>query len=410
MSRVARVLLILLLVSSCGVGVGECFGDTASEGGKVRGASSNVLELSDGRRIKFISLSKVGDNSLRVVLPGGKVVLLPKSRLSEGERKRRFGSVTELHYGKAVFHKSALSEKWFADAFKAKVAPLVKEMRRGVFDARMAAWKRLVDDPKVISVDQLFLPSSVSPVMEYYYFAPSDWELKGVGKVPLVVFLHGTGEAGGDVNRLFKHSQCLVFIHPKMRKRYPCYLLAPHLDGKKRNIYWTGENQEMVVAIVDGMLRKFPRIDPDRIYVTGLSSGGYASWELLFKHPGKFAGAVPVAAGDKYILDMITTRQRVGVWCFMNTNEGKQSREGAVALLKKAAAFGADCRYTTSQCETIRFDRKAGKKLRRKAPGHFAWLWAYAEPKLIPWLFDHTRDKKAAAAAAAAKRKKSGSP
>ncbi len=408
MSRVGRVFLVLLLVSLFGGGVRECFGGTVSKGGKGNGARSNVLELSDGRKIKFVSLSKVGKKALRVVLPGGKVVVLPRSRLSEAERKRRFGSVTDLHYGKAVFQKSALSTKWFSDAFKAKMMPFVKEMRRGVFDARKAAWKRLVDDPKVTSVDQLFLPSDVSPVMEYYYFAPSKKELRGRGKVPLVVFLHGIGEAGGDKMNLFRHPQCLVFIHPKTRKRHPCYLLVPHLDGKSQTIHWLDENLGLVVGIVDEMLRKYPRIDPDRVYVTGLSSGGFASWDLLLNFPGKFAGAVPVSAGDKYMLDQIKVPQRVGVWCFLNTNENKEMREGAVALLRKSAEFGADCRYTTSQCEVERVDKKTGQKKRVRGPEHFAWLWAYAEPELIPWLFEHRRDKKAAAAAAAKKRKKEG--
>jgi predicted peptidase len=87
------------------------------------------------------------------------------------------------------------------------------------------------------------------------------------------------------------------------------------------------------------------------------------------------------------------TKQKFAIWAFLNPNERKELRVGAVAMLKKTAQLGADCRYT--EFAAMRKKKgKNGKMGKVNIPGHFAWLWAYAEPDLIPWLFAHKLEKK----------------
>ncbi len=422
MSKVARVLLILLLVSLGGVGVGECFGDTASEGGKGKDASSKVLKLSDGSEIRFVSARKFGDNALRVVLPGGKVVLVSRSRLSEAERKRWFHSPTlnvrrraseprrfPLKYGVAKVVSSKLPKDYDPYKFRDSIKVRYEALKLGEYDALKTAWKRLVDDPKVTSLDQLFVPEERG-TMKYYYFVPDKQNLKGAGKVPLVVFLHGMG----DNQHMNRHPQCLIFVQPSVQKQYPCFFLAPLSNGDGGDWMSYGPDKisdeaMFVVGIIDDMLRQYPQIDADRIYLTGLSSGGYGVWDMLAKFPGKFAGGVPLAAGLEELLENVKYRQKIAIWACVNVREQEDAKKGAKALLKRFAKLGADGRYTEYDV-TTKYDKfhKHNNRTPKLSVRHAAQAWAYAEPKLIPWLFEHTRDKKAAAAAA--KRKKSGSP
>jgi pimeloyl-ACP methyl ester carboxylesterase len=361
----------------------------------------NQLKLKNGKVLTFASCSKVDRHTLRVILTNGKVVKITRNQLSDAEALKRLGSKFAMRYGKAYYVKSKLPESFSIADFKEKYKPLIDELRKGSYNAVKAGWKRLLEDDKVDSIDQLFLPDN--PIMNYYYFVPDKKNIKKREKVPLVVFLHGIGECGDDVKKLFVHTQVLTFISDENQKKYPCFFLAPQLPGK--NSVWTyggyrskypnnaTDNMMFVISIIDEMIRKYPGIDQNRIYVTGLSSGGHGCWAAISKFPGKFAGAVPVAAGWDAQLELIKTKQKIAVWAFMNPTEAKESRYDAVKLLNKAAKYGADCRYT--KFAAMRKKKgKNGKMGKVKIPGHFAWLWAYAEPDLIPWLFAHKREKK----------------
>ena len=360
----------------------------------------NQLELKDGKVITFISLSKVDRNTLKVILQNGKVIKLSRDDLSEDEAKRRLGAKFAIKYGKAYYVKSRLPKDFDPDKFKRETHPLIAKLHKGSFNAVKAAWGKLINDDKVDSPDDLFLPDH--PTMNYYYFTPDRKNIKKGEKVPLVVFLHGIGECGDDVNVLFVHTQMLTFISDANQKKYPCFFLAPQLS--KKNDVWTyggnrskypnnaTDNMMFVISIIDEIIKKYPAIDKDRIYITGLSSGGHGSWAAVSKFPHKFAGAFPVAAGWDMQLKDMKFKQKLAIWSFMNPNEDEEARAGAVKLLKRAAKLGADARYTKFEAAYIT-KTKDGKIKRKQIQRHVAWLWAYAEPDLIPWLFAHKREK-----------------
>ena len=360
----------------------------------------NQLELKNGKVVTFVSLSKVDRNTLKVILQNGKVVKLTRNELSEAEAKRRLGSPIAMRYGKAYYVKSNLQADFDVEGFKKKTHSLIAKLNKSSFCAVKAAWHKLLNDDNVDTLDDLFLPEK--PTMNYYYFTPDKSNIKKREKVPLVVFLHGIGECGDDVKKLFRHTQMLTFISDENQKKYPCFFLAPQLS--KKNDAWTyggnvsknpnnaTDNMMFVVSIIDEMIKKYPAIDKDRIYITGLSSGGHGCWAAISKFPDKFAGAVPVAAGWAEQLKYMKSQQKVAIWEFMNPNENKNSRLDAVKLLNQAARLGADARYTKFTATEMR-KMKDGKLKRKRVNGHFAWLWAYAEPDLIPWLFAHRRQK-----------------
>jgi predicted peptidase len=368
--------------------------------------------LRGGRIVAFIACSKLGDDKLKVVLKNGRTVVISRKQLSEAEIARRFGAPPPPRPGRAVYVKSKLPIDFDPTPRRAAMKKLIGKLRQGEYNAIEAAWKRLLEDDKITRLDQLFLPEG-NDTMKYYYFIPEKKNLSGKGKVPLVVFLHGIGEYGRSAESLFRHPEVLVFISPENQKKHPCYFLAPQIPkGISISKVWTysqsdapADNLRFAIAIIDEMLKKHPGIDRDRIYVTGLSSGGFGSWAALAFYPGKFAGAVPISAGSKEDLEGFTVRQRVGVWAFNNTGEAKSLREGAKELLKKIAKLGGDCRYTEFEIggEAARklLKEKGIEKKIKRVRGHFAWKWAYFEPKLIPWLFSHRRDTGGGGAAAA---------
>jgi predicted peptidase len=158
--------------------------------------------------------------------------------------------------------------------------------------------------------------------MPYRFFAPRPAAQRS--KVPLVLFLHGLGEAGTDnLLQLSKNREPLVFVQPAVQANRPCFFVAPqHPPGHD----WFGGDYErpsdslrMAVAIVDRIAADYPSVDPDRIYVTGLSSGGIGAWDAMGKYPHKFAAAVPISAGcDPLVLRV---KQGVSVWAFYNEGD-----------------------------------------------------------------------------------------
>jgi len=128
------------------------------------------------------------------------------------------------------------------------------------------------------------------------------------------------------------------------------------------------------VELLDQLGTEF-RIDPDRVYVTGLSMGGFGTWDILLREPGRFAAGIAVCgAGDPSQAERI---QHVPVWAFHGDKDGVVPVSGSremVAALKKA---GAEPKY----------DEFPGV-------GHGSWYKAYATPGLWDWLFAQRRTKR----------------
>jgi len=205
-------------------------------------------------------------------------------------------------------------------------------------------------------------------------------------KYPLVVFLHGAGERGDDNKAQLKHGASL-FTKPEAREKFPCFVIAPQCPKDQTWSAvkgWTDPESfqqepkpamKLLLGAVEALEKEFA-IDPDRIYVTGLSMGGYGSWDLITRHPEKFAAAIPVCGGgDK---EKIAVAKGVPVWAFHgladNVVPPARSQE-MVAALRAAGGKAAHTEY----------------------PGvaHDSWTYAYGEPNLLPWLFAQHRGQPA---------------
>jgi predicted peptidase len=219
--------------------------------------------------------------------------------------------------------------------------------------------------------------------MPYRLLVPN--ELKASARYPLVLFFHGSGERGDDNQKQLQHG-VRRFAVQASRTLYPCFVLAPqcptHLDDQP--IMWTGERERMhtlklapetaiplrtALELTVTIEEQFP-IDRDRIYITGISMGGFATWEALIRYPQKFAAAIPVCGGgDVNYADRI---KDTPIWAFHGASDSMVPVQCSRSMIEMIEKAGGHPRYTEYP-----------------GVGHNSWDRAYAEPELLSWLFTH---------------------
>lgn len=192
---------------------------------------------------------------------------------------------------------------------------------------------------------QLHLPQGYSPI-------GTRW--------PLMIFLHGSGERGSDIERVKVHGP------PKVADRdpnFPFVLVSPLLPAEQD---WDGAKLNALLAAS----LKSLRVDPTRVYLTGLSRGGHATWRWAAAEPWRFAAIAPVAGrGDPATA---CTLARLPVWAFHGDRDDVVIPEGSFVMARAIRACGGQPRLT------IYPDL-----------GHNSWDPAYDEPALYLWLLSH---------------------
>lgn len=195
---------------------------------------------------------------------------------------------------------------------------------------------------------------------------------------PLVVFLHGAGERGDNNQAQLMHGVG-DFASAANRAKYPCYLIAPQCPTRRRwvEVDWSAKTHRMpeqasepggmVLTVIDQLCKEFP-IDKSRIYLTGLSMGGYGTWDLLARKPELFAAGVPICGGgdEKQAARLV----KMPIWAFhgdKDTAVRPERSRNMIAAIKKA---GGNPKYT----------EYAGV-------GHNSWTQTYRDPDLFAWLF-----------------------
>lgn len=194
-------------------------------------------------------------------------------------------------------------------------------------------------------------------------------------RYPLVVFLHGAGKRGRDGVSPLRTLPTLLETDAE-RARRPCGVLVPqcpdHLTwstpiGGKRDLL------DVVVAMIEQIVADEP-IDPDRIFLTGLSMGGYGAWSLAAKRPDLFAAVVPVCGGgDPKTAGRLRS---LPLWALHGLDDQvvppEQSREMVIAV----RALGGS--PLLSELEGV---------------GHASWPHAYSpDGEVLSWMFSQYRD------------------
>ena len=201
--------------------------------------------------------------------------------------------------------------------------------------------------------------------------------------MPLVVFLHGAGERGTD-NRLQLLYLPEQLAQDRWRTRFPCYVLAPQCrpDRKWMNVDWSapGDPQmpsdpsEQLLAVMQ-MLEKTiaeENIDRSRIYLTGLSMGGFGTWELIARKPELFAAAAPVCGGGDP--SKAAGFASLPIWVFHGDKDSVVRPELSRSMVEALKKAGGMPKYTEYP-----------------GVGHDSWTATYADPAFMDWLFAQKR-------------------
>ncbi|MDH3583098.1 MAG: GDSL-type esterase/lipase family protein [Phycisphaerae bacterium] len=207
---------------------------------------------------------------------------------------------------------------------------------------------------------------------------------EGKKKFPLILFLHGAGGRGGDNQRQLADAGFLKLLAKgDVTGKHPGYVIAPQVPSGKRwvEVHWgldqhtmpkaPGDQMRMALELVDQFVKDNP-VDPGRIYVTGLSMGGFGTWDAVQRRPELFAAAAPVCGGGDSAL--AARFKNVPIWAFHGDRDrvikAKRSRDMIAAI--KAA--GGNPKYTEL-----------------KGVGHNAWTAAYSRADFWDWMFAQKR-------------------
>lgn len=203
----------------------------------------------------------------------------------------------------------------------------------------------------------------VTVPLRHWLYLPPGYEANG-DAWPLLLFLHGAGERGGDLERVKAHG-------PPMRiargDSLPFIVVSPQCcDG--RFGWW---DPEALAALLDDIAASY-RVDLDRVYVTGLSMGGFGAWALAIAYPDRFAAIAPICGGGDPT--RVCALKHVPVWTFHGDADPVVPIERSQVLVDALRACGGNVRFTVYP-----------------GTGHDSWTATYENDELYRWLLSHRR-------------------
>ncbi len=216
--------------------------------------------------------------------------------------------------------------------------------------------------------------------MPYLLLKPESYDPQK--QYPLVIFYHGAGERGDD-NHIQWRNGIEVFQKPDNRQAHPCFVIAPQCPREKQwvNVPWSGdahvqpeepsESMKLSLEIIKSVQKEFA-IDADRLYVIGLSMGGFATWDVITRYPDLFAVAVPVCGGgDEKTAAKI---KDLPIWAFHGDMDKSVKTIRSRNMIEAIKQAGGHPQYTEYP-----------------GVGHAIWGLALHEPELLKWLFAQKR-------------------
>ncbi len=184
---------------------------------------------------------------------------------------------------------------------------------------------------------------------------------------PLVLYLHGSGERGSDLDLVRQQGLARLV---EERADFPMVVASPQCPA---GAAWY-RFPRTLLALLDQLLAR-EDVDPARVYLTGNSMGGYGTWGLAARHPSRFAAIAPICGGglrtDGFPARLAALK-RVPVWAFHGALDQQVEPAESQRLVEGLREAGGEVRYTLYP-----------------DLGHDSWTRAYADPALYAWLLTH---------------------
>jgi predicted peptidase len=198
--------------------------------------------------------------------------------------------------------------------------------------------------------------------IRFQFFLPKSYRDDGTAW-PLLLFLHGAGERGNDLELVKKHGP------PKLvetNSEFPCVVASPQCPEHQR---W---NPAELIQLVQHLVASY-RIDERRLYVTGLSMGGYGTWALCAEYPNTFSAAVPICGGGK--IAAAEKLKSLPLWVFHGQKDGIVPIRQSEEMVQAVEAVGGKVKFTVYP-----------------DTGHDSWTETYNNQAVYDWLLEQKRN------------------
>jgi predicted peptidase len=221
-----------------------------------------------------------------------------------------------------------------------------------------------------------FIYEKDGQTMPYLLLKPLDYD--STKSYPMLLFLHGAGSRGHDNKNTATHIDSLLLADSN-RVMFPAFIIVPQCDSGYRWVEtdWTllshtqptepSKYMNLLISLLDDLENEYP-FDKKREYISGLSMGGFGTWDLIARFPDKFAAAAPVCGGG----DVKTAAKiaHIPIWAFHGGDDKLVKPSRSRDLVEAVKKNNGNIKYSEY-----------------KGVGHGSWKPAYAEPDFLKWLF-----------------------
>ena len=238
----------------------------------------------------------------------------------------------------------------------------LKKFEAKVFRSRDGA---ILDFKRIDNKDIEARRSQDGPTLNYRIHKPDKMAAKE--KCPLVLVLHGRGTCGNDnVKQILNPPGPSEILAYAQTNNINAIIIAPQTPKG-----WGGSTMQMMIDLVKKTIATLP-VDTNRIYITGLSLGGYGTWNMISSYPDLFAAAIPICGGGN--TKVASRLKHIPIWAFHGDKDNvvpPDRSRSMIAAIKKAGGRPLYTEY--------------------KGVGHHCWAQTYANPEVLKWFFDQRK-------------------
>ena len=212
-----------------------------------------------------------------------------------------------------------------------------------------------------ITLTEQKLDDAEKETVQFFLYLPKEYKEDGK-PMPLMLFMHGAGERGDNLEIVKKHGPPKVC---EKQEDWPFITISPQCPT---NRWW---NASQMMLLVKAICEKY-NVDEDRIYVTGLSMGGFGTWTILSEYPDRVAAAVPICGkGDPKAAEKMVD---IPIWCFHGGKDTTVPTTGSTDMVEAIKKAGGENIELTIYPEA----------------GHDSWTETYDNPKVYEFLLKHS--------------------
>ncbi|QHT61161.1 prolyl oligopeptidase family serine peptidase [Paenibacillus lycopersici] len=198
--------------------------------------------------------------------------------------------------------------------------------------------------------------------LNYLLHIPDGYENDATKKWPLILFLHGSGERGDNVERVAVHGIPKI---AQTQTDFPFIAVSPQCP---EDSFW-GAETDALILLLDEIVKSY-NVDTSRVYLTGLSMGGYGAWQLAAVQPGRFAAIVPICGGGNP--ERVEPLKETPVWVFHGAKDDVVPLSESEKMVDALQAIGGNVKLTVYP-----------------EADHDSWTETYENPELYEWLLQH---------------------